>query len=84
MLSTKFVNDRDWNNHDTTTNLCLAIVSEIGELAGIVAWTGDTMEAHQLCELRDELSQELADVTILLTRLCELYNFPLYDAFSKR
>ena len=67
--SEEFVAERGWKRHDTKTNLALALCSEAGELADVVAWTGDALSEGQVTEKLDKLSQEMADITILLVRL---------------
>jgi len=66
--SNAFVVKRNWESHDTVVNLALAMGSEAGELAEILAWTGDTVEVDRLGDVRDRMAQELADITILLVR----------------
>ena len=71
-MSTAFVKTRQWEIHDTPTNLALALSSEVGELADVVAWTGDNIEESEKNRCLDALAQELADITIILVRLASL------------
>jgi len=71
-MSTAFVKTRQWEIHDTPTNLALALSSEVGELADIVAWAGDYIEESDKNRCLDSLAQELADITIILVRLASL------------
>jgi len=80
--SSRFVSERAWQHHDTATNLQLALASEVGELAGIFAWTGDCVRPAKYSDIRDKAAQELADITILLVRVCAQYNIDLVVAFS--
>lgn len=69
-LSHEFVKKRGWEKHDTTENLCLALSSEVGELADLVAWKSVATDIHDSGFI-DSVSQELADVTILLLRFAD-------------
>jgi len=79
--SNRFVSERAWQHHDTATNLQLAIASEVGELAGIFAWTGDRVHPEKYMDIRDKAAQEMADITILLVRVCAKYNVDLSVTF---
>jgi len=68
-MSTTFVKTRQWEIHDTPTNLALALGSEVGELADVLAWSGDCIPEDDKERCLDALAQELADVTIILVRL---------------
>ena len=64
-----FVRARNWQSFDTLDNLALALCSEAGELAEVVAWKGDVVASSEERLLRARLAQELADIVILLVRL---------------
>jgi len=70
-LSYDFVVRRRWEHLDTQLNLCLALSSEVGEVADVVAWKGDEMNQEEFGTLRNKLAQELADVVILLLRFAD-------------
>ena len=71
-----FSGDREWSQFHTPKNLVLSIVSEIGELAEIVQWKSDLelIEYLQTAKGRKELSEEIADISIYLLRLCQQQN----------
>lgn len=70
--SKKFVVDRQWQRYDTRRNLAMAIGSEAGELVEILAWTGDDIARDKYSGIADKVSQELADIIILVVRLAAL------------
>lgn len=72
--SLKFVRERKWEKHDTTTNLTLALSSEIGELADLFAWVGNDISAQKANDMHDKVAQELADIIIILTRIAHLHS----------
>ena len=63
-----FVMTRNWESFDTSHNLALALCSEAGELAEVVAWKGAIATGSEVELLRARLAQELADIVILLVR----------------
>jgi dCTP diphosphatase len=70
-----FSEARDWLQYHTPRNLVLALLGEVGELAELVQFKGDTTPSRFTEEELDKLGQELADVTIYLLRLtfvCQL------------
>ena len=71
-----FSDERDWSQFHTAKNLILAIASEVGELAEVVQWKTD-QEAINYLETKEgktKLSEEIADITIYLLRLCQSQN----------
>lgn len=68
--SLSFVSKRNWLDYDTVRNISLALLSESGELANIIAFINDNEELS----LQDigQLGSELSDVFIYLARLCNL------------
>ena len=68
--SLNFVLDRGWEHHDTEMNLCLALASEVGELADLVAWVNSNQGIRDgdFTQFTDKFAQELADITILAVR----------------
>ncbi len=78
-----FATDRLWTRYHTPRNICLALLGEMGELAELFQWEGDSKEEqyiglHGLSETnRDHVKQELADVTIYLIRLADICGIQL-------
>lgn len=75
--SNEFVVKRNWKSHDTKTNLGLALCSETGELADVLAWTGDTLARELVTTKRDKLAQEMADIVIVVVRLAAVCGIEL-------
>lgn len=65
-----FADERDWEQFHTTRNLLLAVMSELGEAAEIVRWSGEREPAVPP-ERQEDWADELADVLILLVRLAD-------------
>eukprot|EP00980_Cylindrotheca_fusiformis_P014618 scaffold3963_cov65-Cylindrotheca_fusiformis.AAC.3 len=68
-----FASARSWAQYHTPRNLVLALLGEVGELAEILQWNDDKDETPST-KLLDQLSQELADVSIYLLRLATVCN----------
>ena len=81
----KFVTDRDWTQFHTPTNVALALTGEVGEVAEIFQWKGP-MDAGDSGVISDaactatelvHIGEEVADVFIYSTRLCDLCGIDL-------
>jgi len=79
----RFAADRDWDQFHSPRNLLLAVVSEMGELAELVRWTGDK-EPTIPEDKRQEWADEIADVFILLVRLADRSGVDLTRAFERK
>jgi len=82
----EFATARDWEQYHTPRNIILALLGEVGELAEIVQWKGDENNIKLSSKELEQLSHELADVTIYLLRLATVCNLvsPLYEELKKR
>lgn len=69
--------ERGWQHHDTPVKLALALSSEGGELAEILAWSDNVLTETQICGKLNNIAQELADITILLVRFASLHDTSL-------
>lgn len=79
----QFAAERDWDQFHSPRNLLLAVVSEVGELAEVVRWSGDAEPAITDAN-RQDWEDELADVFILLTRLADRSGVDLTRAFERK
>ncbi|MEK7413083.1 MAG: nucleotide pyrophosphohydrolase [Planctomycetota bacterium] len=79
----QFAAERDWEQFHSVRNLLLAVVSEVGELADVVRWTGDTQPTITP-DNRAAWEAELSDVFILLIRLADRSGVDLTTAFAKK
>jgi dCTP diphosphatase len=82
----EFAEQRDWSQFHTTKNLVLAISAELGELAEIVQWRSDSELAEYLKtpEGKNKLSEEIADISIYLLRICQQLELNFLDIISKK
>jgi dCTP diphosphatase len=79
----EFANERDWEQFHSPRNLLLAVVSEVGELAEVVRWSGDREPAITEAN-RQAWEDEMADVFILLVRLADRSGVDLTTAFARK
>jgi len=79
----EFASERDWEQFHSPRNLLLAVVSEVGELAEVVRWSGDT-EPVITDANRQAWEDEMADVFILLVRLADRSGVDLSAAFARK
>ena len=78
-----FAKERNWEQYHSPRNLLLAVMSEIGEVAEIVRWLGDS-EAGIPADKQEDWADELADVLILLIRLADRSGVDLVKAFEHK
>ena len=78
-----FAAERDWEQYHSPRNLLLAVISEIGEVAEIVRWLGDSDPAIP-ADKQEDWEDELADVLILLIRLADRSGVDLVKAFEHK
>jgi dCTP diphosphatase len=81
--SNKFCSDRNWSQFHTPNNILLALAGEVGELCEIFQWKGN-LDAFVLKDQtvfsNEEIShigEEISDVIIYSTRLCDVVNIDL-------
>ena len=79
--SSRFVSDRNWKQFHTPLNVALALSGECGELSEIFQWKGPILRS-QIDGLLDEkelihISEEISDVFIYSSRLCDLCDIDL-------
>jgi dCTP diphosphatase len=78
-----FADERDWQQYHSVRNLLFAVMSELGEAAEIVRWSGDREPAVPEGK-REDWADELADVFILLVRLADRSGVDLSAAFANK
>ena len=79
----QFAAERDWEQFHSPRNLLLAVVSEVGELAEVVRWSGDA-EPCVTDANRQAWEDEMADVFILMMRLADRSGVDLTKAFERK
>lgn len=66
-----FVAERDWDQFHTPKNLVMALVAEAGELVEPFQWLTPEQSSNLPADVRAEVELEIADVLLLLLRLCD-------------
>lgn len=81
-----FASQRDWEKFHTVKNLVLALVGEAGELASVVQWLEvvDKAFLEKNQDIRQDLSDELADVFIYLLRIADVSGINLMAAAEEK
>lgn len=68
-----FAAARDWERHHTPRNLLLALSGEVGELCAELQWLPDAVTPESWePELRQRVTDEVADVLIYLVRFADV------------
>jgi NTP pyrophosphatase (non-canonical NTP hydrolase) len=82
MKAQQFADDRSWQEHDTVTNLYLALVNEMGELAGTVMFLEGEKQvlAKEQC---NAIILEIADVAIYILRLCYVMDVDVGEILTR-
>lgn len=82
-----FATERGWEGVHTVRNLVAAVGSEVGELQGVVRWLSDEQADEvkvQGSRLRDQFTDEMADVFIFLLRLADVSQVDLVAAAESK
>jgi dCTP diphosphatase len=79
-----FVAERDWDQFHNPKNLAMALVAEAGELVEHFQWLTPEQSADLPRETRDEVRLEIADVLLLLLRLCDKLDIDPIAAAAKK
>ena len=79
-----FCQEREWQNFHTPVNLALALSGECGEISEIFQWKGplDKGTDYFTAKEKEHIGEEIADVLIYSTRLCDVCGIDL--AYSVR
>jgi NTP pyrophosphatase (non-canonical NTP hydrolase) len=80
-----FRKKRDWEKYHKPKDLAVSLVIEASELLEIFQWKSD-QEIKKLLngDMREKISEEMADIAIYLTYLCNDLNIDLNDIVSKK
>ncbi|WP_199430773.1 nucleotide pyrophosphohydrolase [Qaidamihabitans albus] len=81
-----FADARDWEPYHTPKNLVMALSGEVGELTALFQWLTPEQSAAAMGdpELRAEVLDEIADVTLYLARLADMLGVDLLDAANAK
>lgn len=85
-LQAEFTDERDWNQFHQPRNLLLALIGEVGEVAELFQWRGETAEGlpDWKAAEREQLEHELSDVLIYLLELAEKCHVDLPQAVLRK
>ncbi len=81
-----FTAERDWTQFHDLKNLSMAIATEAAEIMEHFRWIPN-VEANHLMSIPDSadaISQEVADVLLLLTEFANVANIDLMDAAERK
>ena len=77
----EFAKERDWEQFHTPKNLSMALSAEVGELLEIFQWlTPDQSDNLKDSDKKNEVSEELADITYYVLRIADMMNIDLEKA----
>ena len=80
----EFRRARDWEQFHSTRNLAAAISVEAAELLQCFTWAADAEVAALAADNRQEISNEIADIVILLTYLTHDLSIDLVAAVKRK
>ena len=79
-----FRNERDWAQFHDPKNLAEALSIEAGELLENFLWKTIEQSRNLSVEELQNVKEELADIFIFLTYLCEEYKIDLLDEVERK
>jgi len=81
----EFRKKRDWEKFHKPKDLAISLVIEASELLENFQWKSD-QEVNKLLngDMREKISEEMADIAIYLTYLCNDLNIDLNEIVSKK
>lgn len=82
----EFADARDWEPFHTPKNLVMALSGEVGELTALFQWLTPEESAGAMRDpqLRPEVLDEIADVTLYLVRLADMLGIDLMEAANAK
>ena len=80
----EFANERDWDQFHSPKNLAMAVAGEAGELIERFQWMSEEASYKLTNELRQDVSDEIADVLIYLVRLADKCDIDLLRAAEQK
>ncbi len=80
----EFRRERAWEQFHDPRNLAAAIAIEAGELQELFLWAKDSEVSQRALDRREEVSDEIADLIVLLTYLCSDLNIDVDEAVLKK
>ncbi len=80
-LIIEFREERDWKQFHKIKDLLIGLNIEVGELQELFLWKSDE-EIQQI--KKESIENEIADIFIFLTYICDEYNIDLKTAVRKK
>lgn len=80
----KFVEDRNWQKHQSPKNLVMALTGEVGELNELFQWLTVEESWNVEGEKKQAVAEELADILIYLTRISDELGIDLVAAAHEK
>ncbi|MFP4111503.1 MAG: nucleotide pyrophosphohydrolase [Candidatus Woesearchaeota archaeon] len=82
----KFCEDRDWDQFHSAKDLAIGIITEASEVLEHFRFKSKQEEDifFKDPKKREDISDEMADVLYFLTRMAQLYDIDLSEAFKKK
>jgi len=77
----QFAKEREWEQFHTPKNLSMALSAEVGELLEIFQWlTTEQSDNLKESEKKNDVSEELADITYYVLRIADMMDIDLEKA----
>lgn len=76
----RFVEERNWQKHQSPKNLIMALTGEVGELNELFQWLTVEESRNVEGDKKQAVSEELADVLIYLVRIADELDIDLVQA----
>lgn len=80
----EFAKERDWDQFHSPKNLAMALAGETGELIEKFQWMSEEASQQLSNDLRQHVSDEVADVLIYLVRRADKCDIDLMDAATSK
>ena len=80
----EFAKERDWEQFHSPKNLSMALSVEVAELIEHFQWLTEKQSTSLEAEELAEVSEEIADIQIYLTRLADQLGVDIENAVSKK
>lgn len=77
----KIIEERDWSQFHTPSNIAKSIIIEAAELLEKFQWADGQKSKKILEQDREEVKDEVADIVAYLLSLCHHYDIDLSEAF---
>ncbi len=79
-----FRDQRDWKQFHNPKEMAVALTAEVGELLQHFVWQNPDQSNRRIMERKKEISEEMADVAILLFEMAELCDVNLAKAMRAK